>query len=244
MKNKRSVIAIFGMALAFAFGFVIPMVITVFEDNYLQSKTKNYKIEEISLHSVEGDLTEKLTVFQELLVEKIFVQKSMTEMSSDSKGVEKKAAEFLLTLREKEEVEFQKFSATSLVIADAGMDKVYSLWKCYAVDEYENKYLFWIDETTEKVLAFEIQGDVTQMDNEDYYMMAYNLTKYYGYTRGGFVENDIKFQDKEKEETAIVFYNEAAGEEFVLMFYKNGNILSFNMFPGELAVDNTSVYRY
>lgn len=231
MKNKRSVIAILGMALAFAFGFIIPMVVTVFEDNYLQSKTKEYKIEEISLHSVEGDLTEKLIVLQELRVEEIVVQKSMTEMSSDSTGIEKNVAEFFSIMQKKEVVEFQKFSTTSMVIADADKDKVYSLWKCYAVDENENEYLFWIDETTKKVLAFEMQVDVKQMDNEDYYMMADNLAKYYGYTGVKFEENDIKFLDKERGETAIVFYNEVTGEELMLIFYKNGNTLSFNMYP-------------
>lgn len=243
MKNKKNGIAILGLGLLLVIACTVPSVVTVLEDYYLQSKTKSYEIEEISLHSKEVDLTEKLAGFQQVLFENIVVQQSMTEAAKDyssySKDAQEAVNEFYSYLHKKMEAKFQAFSTTSMVIADADMEKVYSLWKCYAIDEKGYEYLFWIDETSEKILAFELHVDIALMKIEDYYEMAENMAEYYGYAGGTLMENAIGLVNEEKSETAICFYNETVDEELVLMFYKNGNTLSFNMYPGEITVSNT-----
>lgn len=240
MKNKKNLLAVLGIGILLFVACIVPTMVAVVEDEHLQSESKRYEIEEIRLNSGEADLTEKLSAIQEVLQDNVVVQKSQTELSQiqngvDKNDVDKKAKEFLSVLNDNAEVNFIKFSAVLLVMADVDGDKVYSLWKCYAVDEDEGEYAFWIDEETEKVLAFEMPLHITEKNQEEFYKMAEKLAKYYGFTSGEITDKISVFLKLEYAETALRFIDEVEGTEETLMLYKNGNQLSFNMYPGQIT---------
>lgn len=235
MKNKKNLLAVLGIGILLFVACIVPTMVAVVEDEHLQSESKRYEIEEIRLNSGEADLTEKLSAIQEVLQDNIVVQKSQTESSQIQNDVDQIAKEFLSVLNDNAEVNFIKFSAVLLVMADADGDKVYSLWKCYAVDEDEGEYVFWIDEETEKVLAFEMPLHITEKYQEEFYKMVEKLAKYYGFTSGEITDKISVFLKLEYAETALRFIDEVEGTEAVLMLYKNGNQLSFNMYPGQIT---------
>lgn len=250
MKNKKNLAAILGIVLLLAIAYVVPMGITVLEDKYLQSKTKNFEIDEIKLYSDETSLIDKLSAFQELLVNKFVMQQSMLELQSESsvdvQAIEQIVLDFLSLLSDKENLSFEKFSVTSIVMADAEGEKVYSLWRCYAADENGNGSLFWIDEATETVLAFTVSDVIVQigeeltkdngrqMEAEDVYCVAEALAKYYGFY-------DVEVVENGRNTAVIDFRNDAENEEVALMLYKNEGMISFNMYPGEVTVSNTGI---
>lgn len=235
MKNKKNLLAVLGIGILLFVACIVPTMIAVVEDEHLQSESKRYEIEEIRLNSGEADLTEKLSAIQEVLQDNVVVQKSQAESSQIQNDVDKIAKEFLSALNNHAETKFLKFSAVLLVMADADGDKVYSLWKCYAVDEDEGEYVFWIDEETEKVLAFEMPLHITEKYQEEFYKMVEKLAKYYGFTSGEITDKISVFLKLEYAETALRFIDEVEGTEAVLMLYKNGNQLSFNMYPGQIT---------
>lgn len=240
MKNKKNLLAVLGIGILLFVACIVPTMVAVVEDEHLQSESKRYEIEEIRLNSGEEDLTDKLSAIQGVLQDNIVVQKdqtdlSQTELSQMQSDVDKIAKEFLSVLNDNAEVNFIKFSAVLQVMADADGDKVYSLWKCYAVAEDEGEYAFWIDEETEKVLAFEMPFYITEKNPEEFYKMVKKLAKYYGFTGAEIIDKLSVFLKQEYAENALRFFDEVEGTEEAHMLYKNGNQLSFNMYPGQIT---------
>lgn len=240
MKNKKNLLAVLGIGILLFIAYMVPIVVTLLEDRHLQSESKRFEIEEITLNTGEADLTGKLSAIQEVLQDNVVVQKSQTELSQGKNDVEKKAEEFLSVLNDNSETTFSKFSATLLVLTDADVNKVYSLWKCYAVDDDEQEYVFWIDKETEKVLAFEMSYFTKVANLEECYKLAKNLAAYYGFTGNEIMDEVQFFPKKTYAETALRLFNEEEGTEVMLMLYKNGEQLSFNMYPSQISVYDAS----
>ena len=240
MKNKKNLLAVLGIGILLFIAYMVPTVVTRLEDRHLQSENKKFEIEEITLNTGEADLATKLSAIQQVLQDNVVVQESQTVLSQEPNDVEKKAREFLSILYDNSETTFLKFSATLLVSADANINKVYSLWKCYAVDGDEQEYVFWIDKETEKVLAFEMPYFNEATNTEECYKLAQKLEEYYGFT-GNEIMDEVQFFPKlVYAETAIRLFNEAEGTEVVLMLYKSGEQLSFNMYPSQISVYDAS----
>lgn len=238
MKRKKNSIVICCIVLLLIGAYAVPMVLTVWEDSHLQSKTKSFEIEEIKLNFSEEDLTEKLAVFQKLLAKYVVVHKEAADLqnSRNYETMKTDIEEFLSLLNSEKTVDFQKIAATAVVMADIDTDKVYQLVQCSVVDANENKYMFWLDEVTGMVIAFKIPAAAIQMNGEAFYKTTEKLANYYGFPSFEILGPETSSTNNVSWEGAFWFVDDAQGKELLLKFYKNGDIVSFNMHPGEITV--------
>lgn len=242
MKNKKNLLAVFEIGILLLAACMVPTFVTTLEDRHLQSESKKYEIEEIKLGSKKVDLTEKLSAMQKVLTDYVVVQKSNADSTQSQNEVEKKVKEYLSMLYDDTtETEFSVFSAVQIMIADANIDKVYSLWKCSAVDENKCEYIFWLDKDTEKVLAFEIPFFFTEKDAEEFYKMTEKMARYYGFTGAELTEEAREFLSQKYARETLCFLDATKGTEVPLMLYRKGGRLNFNMYSGNIDVyDSTS----
>ena len=223
MKNKKNLLAVFEIGILLLAACMVPTFVTTLEDRHLQSESKKYEIEEIKLGSKKVDLTEKLSAMQKVLTDYVVVQKSNADSTQSQNEVEKKVKEYLSMLY------------------DANIDKVYSLWKCNAVDENKCEYIFWLDKDTEKVLAFEIPFFFTEKDAEEFYKMTEKMARYYGFTGAELTEEAREFLSQKYARETLCFLDATKGTEVPLMLYRKGGRLNFNMYSGNIDVyDSTS----
>ncbi len=245
MKNKKNLLAVFEIGILLFAACMVPTFVTTLEDRHLQSERKKYEIEEIKLGSKKVDLTEKLSAMQKVLTDYVVVKKSNVDSVQSQNEVEKKVKEYLSMLNDDTtETEFSAFSAVQIMIADANIDKVYSLWKCNAVDEDGYEHIFWLDKETEKVLAFEIPFFFTEKNVEEFYKMTEKMTEYYGFTRAELLEEVDLFLSHRYAIETLCFSHETKGTEVPLVLYRNGNRLNFNMYSGKVDVYDATSYSY
>lgn len=237
MKNWRNIFVVLGIGMMLVVAYMVPTFLTVVEDRHLHSESKKYEIEEITLNSEKGNLAEKLSDAERVLSDYVVVQKGRP--TTDTEHIEKGVKEYLTLLTGDKAPEILAFSAIPLVMTETNADKLYSLYKCYIVTEKERTYTFWVDEETEKVLAFGIPFSLTEDDTEAFYKMAENMAKYYGFSAAELAEPVKSFlKCTSYTETVVSFLDEAKGTEVVLPLYRNKNQLSFNinMYPKEVMV--------
>lgn len=247
MKNKKKWIVILGMGLLLILTYVVPEIVTILEDNYLQSKTRSYEIEEITLTTNEINIAERLAVFEELLKENIVIKRETEylEISQDYEKIEQKIADFLEILNIENAPSLQIESIVSMIMMEMGEnhESLYPLLKCYAVDKQKNQYIFWFDDVTKLIIAFEIPIQVVQTQDEDIYRIGENLAQYYGITILG-IENILGKTSDNKNPIywnwIFIFSNEPDGEPLVLNFYKTKNKVSFNIYPRIFMYDSTN----
>lgn len=241
MKNKKYLSAILGMVMVLFIAFLIPDMISILEDRGLQSEIKKYEIDEIELNSGKVDLTDKLLSIQAVLQDYVVVQKEQLQEEQKENEIAKNAKEFLSVLYDNSEKQVIKFSAMQLVMTNS--NQVYSLWNCYVVDADGCESILWLDEDTRKVLAFEIPFIMSENNTEEFFGIVERLKEYYGFS-GYEVMNEVPiFLKQEYTENTLKFYDEVKGTEVPIMFYKNGSKLNFNMYPAQISVSNTAIYR-
>lgn len=241
MKNKKYLSAILGIVMVLFIAYLIPDMISILEDRGLQSEIKKYEIDEIELNSGKVDLTDKLLSIQAVLQDYVVVQKEQLQEEQKENEIAKNAKEFLSVLYDNSEKQVIKFSAMQLVMTNS--NQVYSLWNCYVVDADGCESILWLDEDTRKVLAFEIPFVMSENNTEEFFGIVERLKEYYGFS-GYKVMNEVPiFLKREYTENTLKFYDEVKGTEVPIMFYKNGNKLNFNMYPGQISVSNTTIYR-
>lgn len=241
MKNKKYLSAILAMVMVLFIAYLIPDMISILEDRGLQSEIKKYEIDEIELNSGKVDLTDKLLSIQDVLQDYVVVQKEQLQEEQKENEIAKNAKEFLSVLYDNSEKQVIKFSAMQLVMTNS--NQVCSLWNCYVVDADGCESILWLDEDTRKVLAFEIPFVMSENSTEEFFGIVERLKEYYGFS-GYEVMNEVPiFLKQEYTENILKFYNEVKGTEVPIMFYKNGNKLNFNMYPGQISVSNTTIHR-
>lgn len=240
MKNKKNYFAVLCIAILLFVAYMVPTGITILEDRHLQSKSKKFEIEKITLNTDEADLEGKLTAIQEVLQENVVITESQEKFSQEQIDFRKQVEDCLGVLDDNIGTDFEKSVASQMAFMDTAANKVYSLWKYIFVDSSAQEHIFWIDAETEKVLAFEIPFFSKEINEEECYKMVHGLATYYGYT-GSAIDDKVSVLLTEKySETAIRFYNEVEGTEVMLMLYRSGEYLSFNMYPSRVSVYDAS----
>lgn len=246
MKHKKNYLVISGIIILLVLAYLLPTLISILEDRHLRFQSKKFQIEEITLNPGNGGLSEKLSSIQTVLQDGVVMQEGEIETLKRESEMEEIVLSFLSDILSLTETKFIKFAATSLVLTDKGANKVYSLWKCRAVNRDKQKYVFYVDDETKKILAFEIPYFTGETDKEQYHELAHMLAEYYGYT-GVEMEGDLseflKKSSKDNsvkylyQENALRFFHENEETDVELMFYKSGELLSFNMYPSQISVE-------
>lgn len=244
MKNRKNLLVVLGIGILLFAACMVPTFVTTLEDKHLQSESKKYEIEEIKLDSGKVDLTEKLSAMQGVLTDYVVVRKNNADSVQGQNDVEKRVKEYLSMLNDTAESEFSAFSAAQIMIADANIDQVYSLWKCNAVSGGRYKYNFWIDKETEKVLAFEIPFYLTEKNSEEFHKMIEKMANYYGFTGAELLDEANTFLKQKYAKRTLRFFDEGKGTEVSLMLYKNENQLNFNMYPRQVDIYDSASYSH
>lgn len=226
MKHKKNYLVISGIIILLVLAYLLPTLVSVLEDRHLRFQGKKLQIEEISLNSGNSGLSEKLSSIQTVLQNGVVMQDGKIETLKGESEMEEIVLSFLSDILSLTETKIIKFGATSLVLTDNGVNTVYSLWKCSAFNGDEQEYVFYVDDETKKILAFEMPYFTGETDKEQCHKLVHVLAEYYGYT-GGDMEG----------ENSIRFFGEKGGTDVELMFYKNDEQLSFNMYPSRIVVE-------
>lgn len=243
MKKRQNSIAVFSMGFVLFLGYMLPTIVTAAEDNYLLMEKKEYAIETIKLNSTEVDFWEELEIFPELIDRELKVRKS--EVKQEESWIYNRAKEtvneFLLMLNRNHTIEFQEFSVVSIAMVDWDGEKVYPFWQCLAVDENEREYVFWIDEITGKIIAFDIPDYFIVLNGQSVNEMMETIADYYGivvnYNLGNWYEvNGYDIEVVADVESRFYFLVEEDNRELYLPFLCYGNRIIFNMYVGQIGI--------
>lgn len=243
MKKRQNSIAAFVMGIVLFLGYMLPTIVTAAEDNYLLMEKKEYEIETMKLNSTEINFWEELVAFTELMSRELKVKQS--EVAQEESWIYDRAKEnvneFLLRLNSNHTIEFQKFSVISVAMVDWNGEKVYPFWQCFAVDENEGEYVFWIDEITGKIIAFDIPDYFTVLNGRSVNEMMEAMADYYGvvvnYNLGNWYEaNGYDIEVVENIESIFYFFVEEENRELYLPFLCYGDRIIFNMCIGQISV--------
>lgn len=243
MKKRQNSIAAFVMGIVLFLGYMLPTIVAAAEDTYLLTEKKEYEIETIKLNSTEIDFWEELVIFPELMNRELKVKQSQVaqEASWIYDRAKENVNEFLLRLNDNHTMEFQEFTVASVAMVDWKGEKVYPFWQCSAVDESEGEYVFWIDEITGKIVAFDMPDYFTTLNGQSVNEMMEAIADYYGvvvnYNLGNWYEvNGYDVEGVEDIESIFYFWVEEENKELYLPFLCYGNRISFNMCIGKISI--------
>ena len=235
MRKIKNKIILLLVTVLILFSYAVPEIVTVYEDRHLQSSVQAFEIEKISLNSNTVDIKEELEIFRKLLEGSVIIQQSEVEEDSELeyKIAKENVLEFLGFLDGENVPEFQEFSLSSLVLADISIEKVYPLWKCYAVDENGEGYILWLDEITGKIIAFDLPTYKITMDEEKCEAFFEQLKEYYGFPDCDWTGAESMWEYDYAWGGEILFYNEAGVRDVaaaVLPFWRNEDRIYMNMY--------------
>lgn len=241
-KRQNSIVALF-MAATLFFGYMLPTMVTAAEDSYLLMERKEYEIEEVRLNSTEIDFFEELSIFSELMYADLKVKKS--EVNQEEGWICNRAKEivndFLTMINESHTTELQSVSVTSIAMVDWSGENVYPFWQCLGIDEKEDEYIFWIDEITGKIIAFDIPDDFMTLNGQKIDELMEILAGYYGvtveYDLGNWYDvNGYDIEVKKEAEGIFYFLNEESDRKIYLPFHCYAERIVFNMYKGAISI--------
>ena len=255
MKRKKNYLIILIIVILLILAYLLPTLISAAEDRRLRYQSKKFQIEEITLDAGNDNLTEKLSAIQYLLQDGVVMQndkgeqglqESVVMQGNIEEEINEIIADFLTSILDTSEIKIIKSGMASLVLTDKKTNKVYSLWECTVVYDEEQKGIFYVDDESRKILAFEIPYFTGEVDKELCHKLVQVLAEYYGYT-GGKMEGDLSeflrtqgdsdFSKYFYQSNSIRFLCDEEETALELLFYKNGKQLSFNMYPSRISVD-------
>lgn len=252
MRNWKNRLGMTGIILLCLLTCLVPSFFARVEDEHLQTKTKKYQIEEISLSSTQIKTEIVLRDFAEVLKGNVMVKdyvmveklEESQEISGESREygiIREEIQEFLNIFGEEITADFQKMTISSIVMSDVNLENIYPLWKCLAADENEKEYVFWLDAVNEKVVSFEIPVTFSAFDEKIFVANARELAGYYGLAYGGFVSSEKLFVSEDDWEDDLWFVTEE--EELLLPIYKQKGRIGFNQVQWKVAIydSNTQV---
>ncbi len=243
MKKRQNSLVAFVMGCILIWGYMFPTLITTAEDNYLLGEKKEYEIETIRLNSTEIDFLDELDSFPKLIDTELKVKRS--ELEQEESWIYNKAKEtmieFLWLLNNNHTVEMQFFSVVSVAMVKWDGESVYPFWQCDAIDEHGEEYLFWIDEMTGRIIAFDIPSSFVIVNGQSIDKMMETIADYYGLTvnpdLGKWYEvNGYDIEVVTDVESIFYFLDEESGRELYLPFLCYGNRLVFNMYRGDISI--------
>lgn len=248
MRKKENSLALLGVVVLLFFGYSIPTVAMAMEDRGLLKEAKSIEIDEIKLNVQSMDVVETLDVFPDVLMNNIVVEtatkvssgvsgghtESQEQMSStgDYEKIQSSIEFFWNLLHVEKEIEFVEFTATHYIMMVASDDeRVCSLWKCHGMDENKQEYVFWIEDTSGKILAFVIPFHFVGMDNESFYMSMGDLGQYYGFSNYGLKDFFTEVYEMNYWENYLYLFDEQDDVKVNITLYKNRDKLYFNLYP-------------
>ncbi len=259
MKKKWNSVAVIGIIALLGIGYFIPMGIMWIEDWNLKMQQSKVEIKPIQLDSQKVDVIEELSVFADMLSNRLVVdvgpgfsedydanQAVQDEMSqiegteseqSTSRDLKQKAQDFLLLMDVKEEIVLEKFQATNYVMmVEKNAEQVYSIWESICYDEAGKEYYLWIDASTEKVMAFDIPYQVIGHSDEGFQSMIWRLWDYYALSDYGLLgtnlaEDQTNLYKTKYWKNEIRMLDAAFEVQLSVCIYKEGDRLLFNMHP-------------
>ena len=252
MKNRRNYVAILGIIALLFIGYLIPSFVMKLEDFDLWKEKKSVKIEAIQLDNQKVDVIEELSVFAEMLSESNIVEEGSaikedyrnemqqieneavkdSEEEDASKSLYQTVQEFLTLLDVKEEIVMEKFSAQNYDMMVE--EKFYSVWSCVGTDYSGTTYYFWVDATTEMIMAFDVPYEIIGKTDEAFYtalmsrIVAYYDFEKYGLALYSFSEVHEYLYKTKYWSNNLQIYDKAGKEQLSICIYKNGDRLLFN----------------
>ena len=238
MKRWKNSLIIIGMMALLLIAYIIPVVVTKAEDRSLGRKTKTCEIEGIRITSDNSSFVEELQEFPIVLLDDIVIQQEQNEhdesegIAQSEEFIRRQVKEFVGLITNQENVEISELSYNKSIRASIHTGNVYEIWNCSFVDEEgEASYMFFLDDTTGKVLAFQMWRENWQENAETFINCFQQLGNYYGFDDCEIVELD--FTSKESESVVIFRNADADGPELMLPIYKYGDTISFNLGLGK-----------
>lgn len=248
MKNRKRMVAIFGIAALLGIGYFIPTIVMWIKDFSLLYEEKEVEIESIPLDSQNVDLLEALEVFSDMISNQMIVEvgdgfattyaEAIKEQEvSVSNALYKNVQEFATILDVKESVELVEFSAQNFAIMSKGEEeKVYSIWVCEGKDKAGNRYLFWVDATLNKVMAFSVPIGLFGKGDEAVFVGIDRVIQYYDFASYGSpihsyaedIDDSLKYKYWSNE---LEILDKELNVMLSLKFYRNGDRFVFNVEP-------------
>ena len=236
-KNWKMTLIFTGILLLLMIAYMVPVAVTKAEDKSLDEKKKTFEIEEVSIVSDSSSFMEELQDFSYILSSQIIISQSGNEWTledediinneNDAEFMKKQVMEFLCLLGTKESVEISDFSYITSVMASMHTGNIYVIWECSVCDDENNEFVFWLDDTTGKVLAFQsLQLDFWE-DTEAFRSSFSALGEYYGFA--DCEVGELYFEEKVSESEVIFRNEDADGPELMLPIYKSGDSIVFNL---------------
>lgn len=259
MKKKMNSVAILGILGLLGVGYLIPTALMIVEDRELRLEKKSIEIDDIQLSSQNVDTIEVLGAFPDMLMNDIVVdvgegsqEDYMESVQSDSNDTEqeystslqKNVQDFLLMLDAKEEAVFEKFYATNYAMMVAvNDDRVYSVWECVGVGADENVYYFWVEDSTGKVMAFDIPYNTIGYVDEGFYsamecLMIYYEISDYGFPGYRYIDTQSNLYKTKYWQNGLLLLDKEGNENLCIYIYKTGDRLLFNNYPGTVSVSD------
>lgn len=252
MKRNRNYVAIMGIAVLLLVGYLIPTAVMSLEDLDLWKEKKSVEIEKIQLDNQQVNVIEELSVFSEMIYKNNIVQTdgAISEEYSEewktpednpvtdnkeaslSNSLYQTVQDFLRMLDVKEEIVLKSFSAKNYVMM--AEENFYSIWNCVGTDESGTTYYFWVDATTEIVMAFDVPYAIIGKSDEAFYTaLMSRIVEYYEFEKYGLAlysfaeERELLYKTKYWSNDLLI-YDKEGKEQLSICIYKNGDRLLFN----------------
>lgn len=253
MKNRKSMLAFLCIVLLLGIGYCIPSIVMWLKDWTLVYEEKEVGIESIQLDVQNVDMLEALGAFSNMISNQIIVEvgdgfvTTYTEALKDEENpipndLYKSVQDFVTILDVKEEVVLVEFSAQNFAMMSKGdEEKVYSIWVCEGKDKADNKYLFWVDATLNKVMAFDVPFELFGKGDEAFYSGVDRVIQYYDFASYGSpihsyakdISDSLKYKYWSDE---VEILDKDLEIILSLKIYRNENRFLFNIEPGSKGV--------
>jgi len=252
MKKRKSTRAILGIVALLGIGYFIPIMVMWLRDLSLMNEEKEVEIEAIQLDSQNVDLLETLQVFSSMLSWNVIVEEgdgfAETYIEAMKDGETSVASElyksvqsFLTMLDVKEEVVLVEFYAQNYVMmAQGNEERMYSIWVCKGKDKSDIEYLFWVDATLNKVMAFDVPFWIFGKDNEAFYAGLNRVIEYYdfasyGSPAGSYASDMDELVKMKYWKNELEILNKDLEILLSLGIYRDGERFLFNVEPGNAS---------
>lgn len=225
MKSINKFYLVIGLFLIILCAYFIPDIVSKFEDMSLQSREEHFMLNDVDISSEQVSVINRLVDFPNIMAGEVVTQNDTPEETENFNIVKSKIDEFLklLTFNNRS---IKEYDAIFLVIANQNRTSntsFYPIWKFEVVDDVNETYTFWFDETTGKVMAFQIESTYIFHERNTEEQFA-KLTDYYGFYRNERYE--------QHGETYLRFIEGKTIRAMVEIPYVNQkNKFYFNMMP-------------
>lgn len=236
MRKVTSYLAIIGILVLLFGGYVLPKMVIKLEDYHLDSVQKSFDIEKVELNTSQIDFFQKLYRFSALVGEKTYEEKEVmgTKENQIYEQANECVMEFLGRLNINTELKFEKVWVTSFLLADFETEQLYPVWQYSVYSSPKEKYVFWIDEVTKKILGFQIPSDTLSSEKVSFTSCLKAIAEYYNFQEYRFQG----YEDKRGWSGMLEVLHNTNKEYMYFPFCKQNEVFQFNIYGENLAVSH------